>query len=328
MLDGLITFIDERGMEWDDKRLGRHLKLRDLNVLLTVARCGSMGKAAAELALSQPAVSKVIADMEFTLGVRLLDRGPQGVEPTIYARALLDRGLIAFDELRQAVKYIEYLADPTAGKLRIGCAVAIGMGFGARLVEELSRRHPGIVFELLAAESALTYRALEERKVDLVIARIFHPIAEEHMHAQVLYDEQDVVAAGAQNPWVRRRKIALADLMNEAWTLPPPDNLNGQLIVEAFRARRLDLPRMTVITSSVPVRNALLASGRFLSIVPGSVFRFPASNPGLKRLPIDLPATRTPVAVVTLKNRTLSPVAQLFIDHAREIANRQSKRIQ
>jgi hypothetical protein len=78
MLDGLITFIDERGMEWDDKRLGRHLKLRDLNVLLTVARCGSMGKAAAELALSQPAVSKVIADMEFTLGVRLLDRGPQG----------------------------------------------------------------------------------------------------------------------------------------------------------------------------------------------------------------------------------------------------------
>jgi DNA-binding transcriptional LysR family regulator len=91
-------------VEWDDKRLGRHLKLRDLNVLLTVARCGSMGKAAAELALSQPAVSKVIADMEFTLGVRLFDRGPQGVEPTIYARALLDRGLIAFDELRQAAR--------------------------------------------------------------------------------------------------------------------------------------------------------------------------------------------------------------------------------
>lgn len=91
-------------VEWDDKRLGRHLKLRDLNVLLTVVRCGSMGKAAAELALSQPAVSKAIAEMEFTLGVRLLDRGPQGVEPTIYARALLDRGLIAFDELRQAAR--------------------------------------------------------------------------------------------------------------------------------------------------------------------------------------------------------------------------------
>jgi DNA-binding transcriptional LysR family regulator len=187
------------------------------------------------------------------------------------------------------------------------------------LVEELSRRHPGIVFDLLAAESALTYRALEERKVDLVIARIFRPIPEEHMHAEVLYDEQDVVAAGAQNPWVRRRKVALADLMNEAWTLPPPDSLNGELIVEAFRARGLDLPRATLITASVPVRNALLASGRFLSIVPGSVFRFPASKPGLKRLPIDLPTTRTPVAVITLKNRTLSPVAQVFIDCARKL---------
>jgi DNA-binding transcriptional LysR family regulator len=309
-------------MNWNEQRLGRHLKLRDLSVLLTVARCGSMGKAAAELAVSQPAISKAIAEMEFTLGVRLLDRGPQGVEPTIYARALLDRGLIAFDELRQAVKHIEYLADPTAGELRIGCAVPIGTGFAAVLVEELSRRHPGIVFHLLAAESALTYRALEERKVDLVIVRIFHPIAEEHMHAEVLYDEQDVVAAGAQNPWVRRRKVALPDLMNEAWTLPPPDSLNGELIVEAFRAHRLDLPRATLITTSVPVRNALLASGRFLSIVPGTVFRFPASNPGLKRLPIDLPTTRTPVAVITLKNRTLSPVAQLFIDCARELVKR------
>jgi DNA-binding transcriptional LysR family regulator len=306
-------------MNWNEQRLGRDLKLRDLSVLLTVARCGSMGKAAAELAVSQPAVSKAIAEMEFTLGVRLLDRGPQGVEPTIYARALLDRGLIAFDELRQAVKHIEYLADPTAGELRIGCTVPIGTGFAAVLVEELSRRHPGIVFDLLAAEAALTYRALEERKVDLVIARIFHPIAEEHMHAEVLYDEQDVVAAGAQNPWVRRRKVALADLMNEAWTLPPPDSLNGELIVEAFRARGLDLPRATLITASVPVRNALLASGRFLSIVPGSVFRFPASKPGLKRLPIDLPTTRTPVAVITLKNRTLSPVAQVFIDCARKL---------
>jgi DNA-binding transcriptional LysR family regulator len=303
-------------VEWDDKRLGRHLKLRDLNVLLTVARCGSMGKAAAELALSQPAISKTIADMEFTLGVRLLDRSRQGVEPTIYARALLDRGLIAFDELKQAVKHIEYLADPTAGD----SPVYIGMGFGAALLEDLSRRHPGIVFHLLALHTELLYRALEERKVDLVMVRLFRPITEEHMHAEVLYDEPDVVAAGAQNPWVRRRKVALADLMNEAWTLPPPDSLHGELTVGAFRARRLDLPRATVFTPSVPARNSLLASGRFLSMLPASVFRFPASNPGLKRLPIDLPTTRTPVAVITLKNRTLSPVAQLFIDCARKLA--------
>src|SRR5262245_54228234 len=92
---------DERrcaAMNWDERRLGRHLKLRDLSVLLTVARCGSMGKAAIDLNVSQPAISKAITEMEHTLSVRLFDRTPHGVEPTIYARALLDRGLIAFDE--------------------------------------------------------------------------------------------------------------------------------------------------------------------------------------------------------------------------------------
>ena len=107
-------------MEWDAQRLGRHLKLRDLNVLLTVARCGSMGKAAAQLSVSQPAISKTIADMEYSLGVRLLDRGPQGVEPTIYGRALLDRGLVAFDELRQAVKHISSSPTPRLAKYGLG----------------------------------------------------------------------------------------------------------------------------------------------------------------------------------------------------------------
>src|SRR6202023_2371835 len=87
--DALITFTDAAMMDWDTQRIVRHLKLRDLNVLLTVVRCGSMGKAAAQLSVSQPAISKAIAEMEHALGTRLLDRTPHGVEPTIYARALL-----------------------------------------------------------------------------------------------------------------------------------------------------------------------------------------------------------------------------------------------
>src|SRR5712671_4206509 len=150
-------------MEWDAPRIGRYLKLRDLNVLLTVARCGSMGKAAAQLSVSQPAISKAIADMEYTLGVRLLDRSPQGVEPTIYGRALLDRGLAVFDELRQAMKQIDFLADPTAGELRIGATIVVATGFVTAVLDQLSRRYPCIVFHLLAGEAGVSYRALEER---------------------------------------------------------------------------------------------------------------------------------------------------------------------
>lgn len=307
-------------MDWDEQRLGRRLKLRDLNVLMTVAKCGSMGKAAAQLSVSQPAISKTIADLEYTLGVRLLDRRPQGVEPTIYGRALLDRGLVAFDELRQAVKHIEFLADPTAGELSIGATVIIASGFVAAVIDRLSRRYPRIVVHLLAAESGMTYRALEERKVDLVVVGIFGPIAEEHTNAEILYHEPYVVAAGPRNPWTRRRRIALADLVNEPWTLPPPDSLTGSVVHEAFRASGLDYPRTAVVTSSTPARNALVTAGRFLTIVPASVLRFSARKGELKALPVDMPTARRPVGILTLKNRTLSPVAQLFIDCAHEVA--------
>ena len=207
-------------MHWAD-RIGRRLKLRDLHILLAVVQCGSMAKAAGQLSVSNPVVSKAVSDLEQTLGVRLVDRSAHGVEPTIYGRALLDHALSVFYELRQAVKHVEFLADPTAGEARIGSSIAIASGLITAVVDRLSRQHPRIVFHLLAAESSITYRALEERKVDLVIARIFNPIEDDQLDAEVLYDEQEVVVAGAHNPWTRRRKIKLAELMRDPWTLPP-----------------------------------------------------------------------------------------------------------
>jgi DNA-binding transcriptional LysR family regulator len=307
-------------MEWNEQLLGRHLKLPDLNVLMTVARCGSMGKAAAQLHVSQPAISKAIAHMEYALGVRLLDRGPQGVEPTIYARALLDRGLVAFDELKQAMKHIEFLADPTAGELRIGATIVAASGLVTAVVDQLSRQYPRIVFHLLAMEPGMTYRALEERKIDLGVLHFYAPVEEQHMHAETLYDEPFIVVAGAQNPLCQRRRIKLADLTNEPWTLPSQESPAGSVFVEAFRASGLDFPRTAVIVNTAVVRNGLVAAGRFLTIMSNSMLTFRANHQALKRLPVDLPTAHRPVGIITLKNRTLSPVAQLFIDRARKVA--------
>src|SRR5215470_13777900 len=97
-------------------RIGRRMKLQDLHVLMTVVQAGSMGKAAQRLRISQPAISRSIAELEQEFGVRLLDRHRQGVEPTEYGRALLDCGVTVFDDLRQGVQKVESLADPTAGE--------------------------------------------------------------------------------------------------------------------------------------------------------------------------------------------------------------------
>jgi DNA-binding transcriptional LysR family regulator len=259
--------------------------------------------------------------------VRLLDRNPRGVEPTIYARALLDRGVVAFDELKQAARHIEFLANPTTGELRVGSTIAIATGFIPAVIERLTRRYPRLVFHLAAGETSTTYRSLEERRVDLLVAPMFTPIAEEHMHAEMLYDEPLVVVAGIHSAWARRRKVELAELMDAVWTLPPLDSLYGSVVAEAFRAAGLDVPRATVYSTVTPVRSALLASGRFLSmVVQGSTVRFGPANTALKVLPINLPTTRRPVGIITLKNRTLSPVAQLFIDCAHEVAKALTKR--
>jgi DNA-binding transcriptional LysR family regulator len=172
----------------------------------------------------------------------------------------------------------------------------------------------------LAVEPSIAYRALEERNVDLIVARMFGPVDEQHVRAEVLYEEPLVVVAGAQNPWTRRRKIDLAELVHEPWTMTPVDSLNGALIAEAFRAHGLSYPHTTVVTYTYPARRALVVTGQFLTVVPALVLRLPVKDSALRVLPVDLPTTRKPIAVITLKNRTLSPVAELFIKNARAMA--------
>src|SRR5882762_10891577 len=132
-------------------RIGRRMKLQDLHVLMTVVQAGSMGKAAQRLNTVQPAISRSIAELEHALGVRLLDRNRQGVKPTEYGRALLDGGTAVFDNLRQSVKTIEFLADPTVGEVRIGCNPFLAASFVSAVVDRLSRRYPRMVFRLVTA---------------------------------------------------------------------------------------------------------------------------------------------------------------------------------
>jgi DNA-binding transcriptional LysR family regulator len=304
-----------------DDRIKRRLKLRDLNILTAVIQSGSMGKAAAALAMTQSAVSKSIADLEHTLGVHLLDRSRRGIEPTMYGRALNQCGLTLFDDLRQGLELIDFLADPTTGALRIGTTPALATYVIPAILEPLSQRYPRVVFHVSEADTTVLYRELHDRKVDLVVTRMPEPAADDVVvEERVLFHDPLVVAAGAGNPWTKRRKVALSDLVNEPWTLSEGDSFIGAFVGQAFRASGLALPRTTVFTSSIHLRNKLLAGRRFLTVVPRFVLTGPLKDQSLKALPIDLPMTRSPVGIVTLKNRTLSPVAQLFIKHAREVA--------
>jgi DNA-binding transcriptional LysR family regulator len=308
-------------------RIGRRMKLHDLHVLMAVVQAGSMNKAAARLNTRQSAISRSIADLERTIGVQLLDRNPQGVEPTECGRALLDGGTAMFDELRQAVKKIEFLADPTTGEVRIGCSPFLATSFVSAAVDRLSLRYPRIVLYVVPTQTDALHRGLSKRNFDLAITWRLGPFADEQLGFETLYDDSFVVLAGVQNEWVRRRKIEFAELVSETWVLPQPESALGSVYMEAFRDNGLDYPRATVFTDPAEMRISLVATGRFLTIIPASsILRFSTRRSELKILPVKLPLARMPIGVATLKNRSLSPVAKLFIEHACEVAKSLAKK--
>jgi DNA-binding transcriptional LysR family regulator len=306
-----------------EARIGRRLRLRDLHVLLAAVQCGSMAKAARQLAVSQPAISKAIADLEHTLEVRLLDRGPQGIEPTLYGSALVRRGLAVFDELRQAVGEIEFMANPTVGEVRIGCNESLSVALLPAVIERLSALHPGVTVHVSQMSRPISseIRQLRERNVDLIIGRGIFQIPENDLNAEVLFEEPFLVVAGARSPWARRRKLELAELVDARWIVYPPNESPGVLVEQAFRVQGLAPPRPTVTTSSFHLRDALLMTGDFLTVVPACMLRvFNAKRLTVKSLPIDLDIKTRPVAVFTLKNRTLNPVAEIVIKCVRAVA--------
>src|SRR5262245_29522877 len=239
-----------KSLEHWERRIGRRVRLRDLHVLLTVVQCGSMAKAAQRLAVSQPAVSKAIADLEHTLHVRLLDRNPQGVEATLYGRMLVRRGLAVFDELRQGVGEIEFSADPSVGDIRVGCPESVTATLLPVVIKQLFDQHPKLVLHVAQTNpSTLDIRQLRERNVDLMIGRVPPSIAEDDLHVEILFYERMIAVAGAQSKWARRRKLELADLVHAAWILAPTS-----VVDEAFRARGLEPPLPSVTTFSFYLR--------------------------------------------------------------------------
>jgi DNA-binding transcriptional LysR family regulator len=311
-------------MPWDE-RIGRRLKLRDLYVLKTVAQLGSMGKAATQLAVSQPAVSKAISDLEGMLGVSLLDRSRQGVEPTIYGSALLKWSVAVFDNLRQGVDEIDSLADPSAGELSVGATEAMMAALVPAVIDRLSRRHPRMVFNVSQVPTvAQLSQDLRERNIDFFLAQLVMPFADDDFDVEILFEDPMFVVAATDNKWQRRRKIDPAELIDEPWALPPYDTFLGSNVRAAFRAKGLDGPRIKVRSYSLQLYTALLATGRFLTVRSASSLRLSGKRFSIKALPVDLPIRPVHVGIVTLKNRTISPAGQLFIECARRIAKQRA----
>jgi DNA-binding transcriptional LysR family regulator len=308
-------------VDWD-RHIGRRLRLRDLHVFFMVVQTGSLAKAAAQLNVSQPAVSQLIADMEHALRAKLFDRSSRGVMLTAYGRILLNRGRAAFDELKQGISEIEFLSEPESGEVKFGCPEGLAPILPP-IIESFSLQHPRIILDIYEEEFSTFAGKLRSRSMDFVLQRLHgHPPSAdptfEDLDVETLFDDELVIAVGAKHAFGRRRRLDLADLLDEPWILANPPSWNHRVLAEACRLRGLRMPKVALSTFSTHIRTSMVGSGRFVATFPKSVAAFYADRFELKILNITLPQPPWPAAILTLKNRTMAPAAHLFLDHVRK----------
>ena len=305
-----------------DRKIGRQLKLRDLHVLQAVNELGSMAKAAAHLSVTQPAISQAIADLEAVVGVRLVDRGPRGVVPTIYGDALLRRGVEALDALKQGMRDIEFLANPGSGEVSVGADMSyIAGGFMSAIIDQMGKRHPRIAVHVVETTTIVgvpEYRELRERQVDVMLGRLSNPHLADDLTIEPLLDEAIVIVVSANSKWARQRNLMLRDLADEPWILAPGENIARSLVEEAFRGAGIAPPRPRVTTFSMQLRMQLLATGRYITVFTDTTLRYSAKRWGLKVLPFELPR-RLPVVAVKLRHRSPTPAVEVFLDTAKAV---------
>ena len=297
-------------MQWDD-RVGRRLRLKDLHTLQTVAEIGSMAKASQHLALSQPAISKAIADMEHMLGVTLLDRSARGVELTEHGRVLVHRTRIIFDEVKHGIAEIKHLSDPTQGEVRIGTIEPYAAVL-SEIICRMTRRYPRITYHVTVGDTDMLVHKLRERAIDVVLTRWNALTQADDLEAENLYRTSLVVMADKSHPMMGRKRVTLPDLMQEQWVLSPPDTFLGRVVADLFERRKLPLPRNAVTTTSAFMRLNLMASGRFLSILPMMLLRHRSNRAWLRALKVDLADSSGWIAAITIKDRRSSGAVKLF----------------
>jgi DNA-binding transcriptional LysR family regulator len=236
---------------------------------------------------------------------------------------LLSRSRAAFDELRQGIQEIEFLSDPNVGEIKVGSQEAIA-AILSPVIETFLQQYPRIVLDIYEEEFDRFAARLRDRTLDFVLQRLRDPVRADDplfddLNVEVIFNDHLVVAAGARSPWARRRKIGLAELVNEAWILAPPDTTNYRVITEAFRKQGLAAPRIALKTLSTHLRANMVGSGNFIAPFPNSVLAFYAERFSLKALPVALPTRPWPVAILTLRNRTLNPAVESFLAHLRSV---------
>jgi DNA-binding transcriptional LysR family regulator len=298
------------------------LKTRHLMLLLHLHEQRSVLRAAEAANMTQPAASKLLAEMESMLGVPLFERHARGVDPTWYGQVVIRRARSALAEIGRAHDEIEALRNGRMGQASIGTVVNPGTNLVPQAIAAVKRDFPDIVIRVEMDYSRPLVAKLLDGQLDIVIGRIMGPEGASELEFEPLADEPHSAVVRSGHPLTLQKTLTHADLAEYGWILPPEASVLRSRLDAMFLEHGLQLPQNIIETAALPVITNLLRDSDLLTALPvDSVVPYVQSNQ-LAVLPIELGVRMEFFGIVRRRDQLLSPAAERVLEALRATARR------
>jgi DNA-binding transcriptional LysR family regulator len=303
-----------------DPALLMRLKTRQLVLLAQLGAERNLGRAAAAMAISQPAATKLLQQLEEVLGVALFKRLARGMEPTAagevlirYARQLLSDFGFARDEMQA-------LRSGLRGTLRVGSVPGAIPGLLAPALVRYKQLHPRVAVAVVVDTSDVMLAQLGRGEVDLVLGRLTEGSHDDEFDSLPLLGEAQVAVVRAGHPLLQAASVSLRDLVQWPWILQPPGSPQRSRFESALREAGIHARLDITESASTIVTTALLEISDMAAVMPASLAGHYARLRMLQVLPLELPLRVPSIHLITRRNRPLSPAAAHFEEQVREAA--------
>lgn len=310
-----------------DRFVRSHLKTRQLVLLVELGRHGSILHAAQAANLTQPAASKLLADLEHALGVKLFERLPRGVAPTWYGEVMIRRAGAALAELDAGHQEVMELLSGLSGRVAVGAVLTPSTTLLPAAITALKARQPRVHVAVSVDTSKILIQHLQNGELDLVIGRVLDSESAAQLSFEPLTDEPHTLVVRAGHPLAGRTDLSLPELARQSWILPPGGSILRDRLTALFLSAGLDQPQQTVETLSLPVITSLMAQSDMVSALPCELARPFIEAGQLTELSFDLGLRMDVYGIVTRRGHQLAPGAELMLVCLREEAARRLQRL-
>jgi len=300
--------------------LRARLKTRQLLLLIALDEHRNIHRAAEALHMTQPAASKQIKDLEDMLGVKLFERLPRGMEPTIYGETMIRHARMALTSLSLAHDDVVALKQGLVGQVEVGVIMSPAMSLLPRAIARIKQHAPLLRIGVHLEPSNVLLDMLERGTLDFMIGRILERDSSTSLIYEELTEEPACAVARNGHPLLESKDLQLKDLAGQPWILPPQGSILRHRCDMMFRRAGLEPPANTVDTTALLLITALLQQTDTLHVMPTEVAQYYASLNVLSILPIELPFKMDAFGIIRQHDHLLSPGANLLLEAVRKAA--------